>query len=701
MAQKKTTAAKSIFFMRAVFVLLFFLLCPLDSASAPPYLSNLAASKDSPLYTTYAAAMERSEFVLDEGYHFRFYDPDQAMEFVTDTAGSWGLAFRMGTRFALRLKDMHTQPVITLSYPDMVRYSYRPFSAVKVDALFFVYSSRTAFQDIRIQNTTDKAVSLQVIPYMKNIKHPFQDIACQDKGRLIRFSHEEPSDQWVTNHHIPHISRVRDVFLLSRPWEYISRSFAEISESLETLLPPPPGSSSPLLAAYLPVRLEPGETRHFRFVRGTAPAGRDNCLLIKDTGELLRLDPDPFVRRNEELFSRIPKLHFQNPDHKMLYWSAFNLMRQVMLPAEGKCGFNYYVFSREPSWGWGHGGQVFHESLTMLAYAFMDPKSAMDSQRIYLECQHPDGYINYRTGPYLDETIPYNHQLTTSAPWYAWQNWEIYKITRDRKFLAEMYASSQAFYTYYTAHRDTDGDGLCEWGAHAVLESVRDSQVAVWDQVGWPANFEALDLNTMLVMEANSLAAMAEELGRSKDAQRWKAEAESRWAKVNKAMWDEETGFFYSVDKKDNDFTFKTPGDMKRQEIIGFLPLWAGTASKKQAEKLVQKLLDPHKFWRRYGVPSLAADDPYYNPKGYWNGPVWVEWNYLMLRGLLNYGYGDEAAELVRRVTANMAAQLKKDHQFWEFYSPDNQWAGYHRQYIWAGLAARMLMDIHPKADKE
>jgi hypothetical protein len=34
-----------------------------------------------------------------------------------------------------------------------------------------------------------------------------------------------------------------------------------------------------------------------------------------------------------------------------------------------------YVFSREPTWGWGHDGQVFHESLSMLAYALFDPRA--------------------------------------------------------------------------------------------------------------------------------------------------------------------------------------------------------------------------------------------------------------------------------------------------------------------------------------
>ena len=65
-------------------------------------------------------------------------------------------------------------------------------------------------------------------------------------------------------------------------------------------------------------------------------------------------------------------------------------------------------------------------------------------------------------------------------------------------------------------------------------------------------------------------------------------------------------------------------------------------------------MTDPEKFWRPYGVPTLAADDPFYNPKGYWNGPVWVEWNALIVDGLIAYGYTMEAKELVARVSRNM-----------------------------------------------
>ncbi|HEX7574395.1 MAG TPA: hypothetical protein VF514_15010, partial [Bacteroidota bacterium] len=67
---------------------------------------------------------------------------------------------------------------------------------------------------------------------------------------------------------------------------------------------------------------------------------------------------------------------------------------------------------------------------------------------------------------------------------------------------------------------------------------------------------------------------------------------------------------------------------------------------------------------------------------------------YLIVRGLLQYGYVREARELTGKVARGMIAQLKKDHNFWEFYSPDEAWAGYHRTYIWAGIINKMLVEV-------
>ncbi len=871
---------------------------------------------DSPVYTTYAAAPERSEFTLDEGYHFRFSDPDLAPAFTTDNAGDWCLGFRMGPRYVEAVKDLARPPILTASYPDLVQYRFSPFDSLRVDATFLVHSSHLAVQHLIIRNERSSVVSVEVLPFLRNSYRAFTRVERLAAGNGFAFSHEELPDDWTVEHAIPYVKDVHDIFLMSdtadRCGSFLSYRWGDVQIPQEFALdrkqgflvwgrivhaggepcrhrptvttltvmpdddarrmltesaprwgsaesnitdygyygvelanlqglktgehftihvrceatgeesviravvgdtsaihdlrqdvrlesgsaPEPPrevrrdiwGSGTELRLYWRPgppdvtyrvyrrdylssgeydllgdgithpfftdknlpdgkvfgyvvvavnrdgrgsahsnevnniegsdfltdvkypgqvkgdakdlvrvismaktFRIVPGTSVELRIVRGVRRPEDSAAVLLQQCTGLLHTDLASYAAADRQLMAKVPPLRTADPGKSLLYTGAFTLMRQVMLPPEGKSHFNYYVFSREPQWGWGHGGQVFHESLSMLAYALMDPTAAMNSQRVYRERQAPDGYINYRTGPYLDETIPTNGQRTTSAPWYAWTNWELYEITQDRTFLEEMYESSARFYRYYVGHRDADGDGLCEWGGDGVLESVRDARVAVWDQVGPPDEFEALDLNCMLVKEARSLASMAGELGKPDEATRWTEDADERSRKINSVFWDDSTGFYYHVTKKEHSSSFKHAGDLKRREIIGFLPLWAGVADSVRARRLVDVLTDTSRFWRRYGVPSLAADDLYYNPEGYWNGPVWVEWNYLIERGLLDYGYRAEAKELVDHVAANMIAQLKNDHTFWEFYSPDDQWGGYHQVYIWAGMIAAMM----------
>ena len=248
--------------------------------------------------------------------------------------------------------------------------------------------------------------------------------------------------------------------------------------------------------------------------------------------------------------------------------------------------------------------------------------------------------------------------------------------------------------------RDKDGDGLLEWGGHAVLESVRDSLVPIWNLLGKddpkaPSRLEALDLSAMVVREMRALAEMARELGEDDP---WTVRADRLARLIDETMWDDETGFYYNVDRDTNRFVTEDGVDLRRMEIIGFLPLWAGIAPEARAEVLVQKLTDPKKFWRRFGVPTLAADDPGFDPLirrcCQWNGAVWVEWDYLVLRGLLDYGYEDTARALGDKMLAAAEEQLRRNHRFWESYSPDEVKLGSPENYIWNALLARVLIDL-------
>ncbi|MBN2572877.1 MAG: hypothetical protein JXA68_12170, partial [Ignavibacteriales bacterium] len=460
------------------------------------------------------------------------------------------------------------------------------------------------------------------------------------------------------------------------------------------------------------VTLQPNEEITIKYFRGWQSQEDDFNKLVNDINKLKTISLQPYVDENVKLFTKIPRIKFQDEDEKLVYLSAFNLLRGCMLPPAGQTKYNFYVFSREPLWGWGHGHQVLHESISMIAYAYLDFLSAQNSQRVYIEQQRDDGLIAYRHGPRGLQDYPHFSKFlnkdmsTTSAPFFNWINWEIYNVSKDKIFLKDAYESGVKYTNWLIENRDLDKDGMFEWGPYGIIENVRDWYNAVFqvsaerylsvDKEDISDELECLDLTLMIIKEMRSLSKMASELGKYDESKKWLEIANSTTELVNKNMWDEEKKFYFSINKNDHSFMFMTR-DLRREEIIGFLSLWAEAAPKERAELLIKKLLDENKFWRKYGIPTLAADDEWYSPYvDYcckWNGPVWLLWNYMVIEGLRNYGYDDIANELVDKLILATTTQLKKNHNFWESYSPDNDILNCPSNYIWDGIMAKILID--------
>jgi len=471
------------------------------------------------------------------------------------------------------------------------------------------------------------------------------------------------------------------------------------------------GNYVSVAALHTKFQLEAGESKEIRYFRGMSDEDENQGSF--DEIALVKLMPvQRFADMNEALFKSVPELKFQDLNNKMTFLGAFNLARGCMLPPAGKTQYNFYVFSREPIWGWGHGHQVLHESLSMLSYVYLDAVSAQNSQRVYMEQQGRDGLIAYRHGPRGAQTYPHKGMPTTSAPFYSWINWEIYEVSKDMVFLEEAYESGVKYANWLEYNRDTDKDGLYEWGPYGIIENVRDWYNVIFqvseeryldiDKEDISDELECLDLSLMVVNEMKCLGRMALELGKHDEANEWLEKANKTAQLINTTMWDEESGFYYHVDKKDHSFQFMDR-DLRRKEIIGFLPLWAGTVSKGRADTLMKSLLDTSQFWRKYGVPTLSADDPWFTPYvDYcckWNGPVWLLWDYMVFRGLLNYGFKEEAKELAEKMILAVNTQLTKNHNFWESYSPDNDVLNCPSNYIWDCIIARVLIDLEGISD--
>ncbi len=664
-----------------------------------------------PLFSSYIAPYERSSYFVDEGYHLQYYDNCSPIILQNDVAGDISLGFKLGKLFAFKTNDFYVKPYIVKSYPDSFILYAEPFVGVKIKLFFALYSSDSSIIKIVFENNSDKEFDIFFIYANRG-----QNISAKIEGKreLLLSYKQMGKGKYFQQDKLKGFESIRysmfktdkDIYSFGG-YQMIFRDLSKIVSTDENVLN---GSLNyPLKSVVLDFvyKKDKGE---LKIVKKTVQKSGKNMLkpLIK---KLEKIKFDDIFGFNKKVLKNIPKLKFKNKDEKLLFYGGIYLGRQQFLPAAGQFPFPYYVFSREPKWGWGHEGQVFHESLSMNTIALFEPLLAMGSQKNFMKVQEKNGYIPYRVGSFFTRTFPVNGEKTSSAPYFSWTNLEVYLMAKKRglvsgkellDYLKESYESGVKYTNYLLRTRDKNHNGLLEWGGHTLLECVRDYLNAVFDMLGKKPDtlnqLEALDLSSMVVKEMKSLSEMAKILGKKDEARIWKKKADRISLLINRYMWDEETGFYYHVHKDTMDF--KTPSgiSLKRKEIIGFLPLWAGIADKRQAKILLKHLTNKKEFWRKFGIPTLSADDPYYDSQVLsccrWNGPVWITWVYPVFRGVMDYGYNDIAEKILDKMEKAMIIQLKKNHRFWESYSPDNIKLKSPKNYIWDTLISRMIYDI-------
>lgn len=136
--------------------------------------------------------------------------------------------------------------------------------------------------------------------------------------------------------------------------------------------------------------------------------------------------------------------------------------------------------------------------------------------------------------------------------------------------------------------------------------------------------------------------------------------------------------------------------DLTRLDQTLLLPLWAGMPHPARAEKLVrQTLLNPETFWRLYGIPNTAANEPTYKPDNReGSGGVWLMWNTMVGEGLLEYGFRTEAAELVTRLMMTITNTLKAEKAFREAYNSEKLEGLGERDYIWGIAPLHLFMRV-------
>lgn len=192
--------------------------------------------------------------------------------------------------------------------------------------------------------------------------------------------------------------------------------------------------------------------------------------------------------------------------------------------------------------------------------------------------------------------------------------------------------------------------------------------------------------------ELLATAYLAKQLNLHEIASEYEKNAEQLKAAIREHCWDERNGFYYSVDlnltpyhKPDVWWELHTGGPRNWECLIqridvwsGFLPMWSGIADTAQAKRMVyENYKNPRTFYAPAGIRSLSKLEKMYSVKASgnpssWLGPVWVNANYLTWRGLVNYGYLDEARELAQKTIVMLGYDYERYGALHEYYQPDN-----------------------------
>lgn len=259
-------------------------------------------------------------------------------------------------------------------------------------------------------------------------------------------------------------------------------------------------------------------------------------------------------------------------------------------------------------------------------------------------------------------------------PIFAWAELESYRTTGD---LARLKLVYEPLVRYYSALQKylRQGNGLYVTDWASMDNSTRNSYLK--------GGGTGVDISCEMVLFARQLSQIARLIGKAEDAKRYAREADELTAIVNREMWDSQRKFYFDLTLEGKRAPVKT--------VAAYWALLARVASQDQARALADELSNPATFGRLNRVPTLAADEPGYDPNGgYWLGAVWTPTQTMVIRGLEKYGYNDLARQIAIEHLTLVGRVYEKTGTIWENYSPDAVQQGNpsREDFVgWSGLA--------------
>lgn len=278
-------------------------------------------------------------------------------------------------------------------------------------------------------------------------------------------------------------------------------------------------------------------------------------------------------------------------------------------------------------WSWDH-------CFNAMALVRHDPQLAWHQFMIFFDRQDESGllpdFIN-------DKYALWNCNKPPIHGWtLAWMMERTDFIQEEQ--LREIYGPLSKWTTWWFRYRDSDGDGIPQYN-HG-NDSGWDNSTAFNN--GIPV--ESPDLAAFLIIQAEVLAEIAKRLGYQEEAIEWQELAEGTLQRMISHFW--QNGRFTACRSGTHDVS---EGD----SLLLFIPILLGNRLPEPIRNaLLQGLRDENRFLTANGWATESLNSPFYQPDGYWRGPIWAPSTMLLVEGVAAAGERELAAEVAQRFCA-------------------------------------------------
>lgn len=281
-------------------------------------------------------------------------------------------------------------------------------------------------------------------------------------------------------------------------------------------------------------------------------------------------------------------------------------------------------------WSWDH-------CFNAIALSYKYPELAWCQLMIMFDHQDKNGAIPDSINDYI---VVWNF---SKPPIHGWTLKKIMKNTEyiDSKKLLEIYEPLCRWTNWWLNYRDYDNDGIPQYN-HGNDSGWDNSTVFIERPP-----IESPDLSAFLIIQMEVLSEVADILGRKSEAQSWREKSYSLLEKLIK----------HSL--KDNKLIALQSGSHKpisSQSLLLFIPI---ILAKRLPQSVIDNLINGLKgndMITQYGLATESIKSPYYEPDGYWRGPIWAPSTMLIVDGLKEAGEEALAKDIAIRF-ANLCSK--------------------------------------------